>query len=91
MPIPTATGQSTHLNAQDQPDLIEADSRQKLLKTNSPFRGRAALTLILIDNDHLIGWPALFQCLLSKIVLNGCRFPVIQHLLRHRLAHIHIG
>ena len=82
MPVFARSGQPAHLQSQDQPDMVQADFRQHPLESQSAFGALPALSLILINDDHLLTRPSQRDGPIHQSVLTLSRFPMIDDLLR---------
>ena len=69
--------------------MIQANLRQQPLKSESILRRAAALTQIIINDQHAICRPPVGFGSLRQAVLQRRRFTVLQHLLGRGLPHIH--
>jgi len=58
MPVLVRTRQPTHLNAQDQADMIQPYLGQQTLEAEPVFHGRRTMPLILVDHQHALLAPA---------------------------------
>src|SRR5205085_4337436 len=88
MPVLVRTRQPAHLQTENDADMIEADFSEQTLKAEPAFHALAALTLVLIDQQHAFLGPPQRQGSLSKRVLPSRRFAMFLDLLHRRLADI---
>jgi hypothetical protein len=58
VPILARAGQPAHLQAEDQPDMVEADLGEQALEAEPSFGRGAALALVLVDDEDALGKPA---------------------------------
>ena len=58
MPVAIGAGQSAHLQAEDQPDVVEGDLGQQPLETGPALDRLAALAQVVVDGGDAIGRPA---------------------------------
>src|SRR4051812_10815992 len=91
MPILARAGQPAHLQAEDQPDMVEADLGEQALETESVLGGGPALALILVDDENAFGWPTELDSPIYEGVLTVGGFPVLGDLLRGGLADVDDG
>jgi len=69
--------------------MIETHLGKQSLKAHASLCAAAAMALIFVDHqDPLIG-PTPLDRPMSKVVLQCCRFAMLQHLLRSGLPNIH--
>ena len=91
VPVLARAGEPAHLQAEDQPDVIESDFCKEALKAESPFGCGPTLPLIVVDDEDPIGRPAELGGPVGEGVLTVGRFPVLGHLLGGGLADVNDG
>src|SRR5215213_8906075 len=88
MPVLVGPGQSAHLAAEDDPDVVEADLGQQALEAGPALDGLAATALVVVDDEDA-GWgPAQLDRTLPELVLKGGRLAVLDDLPRGGLADV---
>ena len=88
MPVLAGSGQPAHLQAEDQPDVVQTDLREQPLEAE-PVLGRGpALALILVDDENAFGRPTEFDGPVDQSVLAVGGFPVLGDLLGGGLADV---
>jgi hypothetical protein len=84
----TGSGQPTHLQAEDQSDVVQTDFRQRPLEAK-PVVGRGpALALILINDENAIRGPTEFDGPVHQRVLAVGGFAILGDLLDGGLADV---
>ena len=91
VPVLARPSESAHLQAEDQPDVIETNLSKKPLKAESPFGRGPTLPLIVVDDEDPIGRPAELGGPVGEGVLTVSRFPVLGHLMGGGLADVDDG
>ena len=91
VPVLARAGQPAHLQAEDQPDVVEADFGEQPLKAESALGRGPALALILVDDENAIGRPTEFDGPVDEGVLAVGGFPVLGDLLGGGLADVDDG
>jgi len=89
--IPVHRVQPAHLQAEDQPDVVETDLGKQSLKAQSPLGGGPALALILVDDENAVRRPTEFDGPIDERVLAVGGFPVLGNLLGGGLADVDDG
>ncbi len=88
MPVAATPRQPTHFDAQHHSNVAEADFRKKSLKSCTPFQALPTEPQIVVDDYHLVIWPAKRFCTVYKSVLKLSRLNVLLNLPRAGLAYI---
>src|SRR4051812_28423711 len=88
MPIPAGAGQSAHLDAEDQPHVIEGDLSQEPLETRSSLGRLAAPAQVLIDDEDTRARPAQGDGPADQVVLQRRRLGMLDDLLRGGLGDV---
>ena len=91
MPVLARAGQPAHLQAEDQPDVVETDFGEQPLKAQSPLGRGPALALILVDDENAVRRPTEFDGPIDEGVLAVGGFPVLGDLLGGGLADVDDG
>src|SRR3954453_11229940 len=91
MPVLTRAGQPAHLQAEDQPDVVEADLGEQSLKARSSFGRGAAPALIVVDDEDPVRRPTELDGPIDEPVLAVGGFLVLGDLLGGGLADIDDG
>ena len=91
MPVLARAGQPAHLQAEDEPDVVETDLGQQPLKAQSPLGRGPALALIVVDDEDAVGRPTEFDGPMDERVLAVGGFPVLGDLLGRGLADVDDG
>jgi len=91
VPVLVGSCQAAHLQAKDDPDVVEADFGQHVLKPEPSHCTLAAQALIFIDHLHTILGPAQEPGTIHQRVLPIRRLAVLENLLRRRLTDIDDG
>ena len=91
VPVGAGARQPAHLQAKDQPDLVQGDLRQQPLESRPPLGGLTAASLVLVDDGDLRPAPAQLEGALGEGVLAGGGFAMVEHLLRARLPDVDDG
>src|SRR3954471_14714327 len=91
MPILARTGQPAHLQAEDQPDMIETDLGEQSLEAESALGRGPTLALIVVDDEDAVRWPAEFDGPVSQRVLAVGGVAVLGDLLAGGLAGVDDG
>lgn len=89
MPILVGSREPAELDAQHDPDVVQADFGHQPLEARPTDSRPGAAGLILVDDHHTLGRPAEPLCELRQGILPFAGFAVLDHLLRRRLPHIH--
>lgn len=88
IPVLAGAGQSAHLDAEDQPDVVEADLGQQSLEADAMFRRPRALPEVVVDDHDAIAWPTEPDGAAGQVVLQRGRFTMLGHLPRGGLTHV---
>ena len=91
MPILARAGQPAHLQAEDQPDMVQADLGEQALEAE-PVVGRGpALALILVNDENAFRRPTEFDGPIDESILAIGRLPIGGDLLWGGLADVDDG
>jgi len=88
VPIPGRPGETAHLQAQDQPDMVHRDLGEQALEAMSPIGFLGAAALVVVDDEDPIPGPPEGQGVVDRRVLSLSRLLVIEHLLRAGLTDV---
>ncbi len=88
MPILAGAGQPTHLQAENQPDVVERDLGQQPLEPRPPLDRLTALSEVVVDDHDALAGPAELDRSVRQGVLAGGRLLMIVDLLQCGLADI---
>ena len=91
MPVLARAGQPAHLQAEDQPDVVEADLGEQSLKAQSSFGRGPALALIVVDDENAVRRPTELDGPIDEPVLAVGGFLVLGDLLGGGLADVDDG
>ena len=80
--------QAAHLQAEDDPDVVERHLGQQPPEAGAARGGRAAVPLVLVDDHHALRRPAEGGRMIGQRVLAVARLAMLGHLLRAGLPHI---
>ena len=91
MPVLAGAGQPTHLQAEDQSDVVQTDFRKQPLEAE-PVVGRSpALALILVNDENAFGGPTEFDGPVDQSILAVGGLAILGDLLRGGLADVDNG
>ena len=91
MPVLARAGQPAHLQAEDQPDVVQTDLGEQSLKAQSSFGRGPALALIIVDDEDPVRRPTQFDRPIGERVLAVGGFLVLGDLLGGGLADVDDG
>src|SRR4051794_14848626 len=91
MPVLARAGQPAHLQAEDQPDVVEADLGEQSLEAQSSFGRGPALALIVVDDEDSVRRPTELDGPIDEPVLAVGGFLVLGDLLGGGLADVDDG
>ena len=91
VPVLARAGQPAHLQAEDQPDVVETDLGEQPLEAEPALGRGPALALILVDDEDAVRGPAEFDGPVDEGVLAVGGFPVLGDLLGGGLADVDDG
>src|SRR5207247_4530340 len=77
------------LQTENDADVVEPDFRQQSLKSQAPFGGGAAPTLIFVDDFNSRGGPAEIVGAMHERVLAVRGLPMLDYLVRRGLSNVH--
>jgi len=88
MPVFVATGQPTHLDPENQTDVLHGNFGHDAVKSASVFGRRAAESLVIVDDQDAVTGPSQCDRVVDQRVLAFARFSVIENLLRSGLTDV---
>lgn len=91
MPVLVGARQATHLQAEDDADVVEADLGEQVLEAGPALGRLPAAPLVLVHDFHTVARPAQRGGAIRQAVLPVRRLAVIEHLLGRRLADVNDG
>src|SRR5262249_18338393 len=91
VPVLARAGQPTHLQPEDQSDVVQTDFREQPLEAKPVFGRGPALALILIDDENAVRGPTEFDGPVDESVLTAGGCPVLGDLLDRGLADVDDG
>ena len=91
VPVLARAGQPAHLQAEDQPDVVEGDLGQQPLEPGPALDRLAALAQVVVDDGDAVAGPAEGDGAVGQGVLAGGRLLVVDDLLGRGLADVDDG
>ena len=82
MPVLVGARQPAHLQAEDQPDVVEGDLGQQALEAGPPLDRLATLAEVVVDGEDPVARPAQRHGPVGQGVLAGGGLPVVEDPLR---------
>ena len=80
VPILARACQSAHFQPEDQSDVIEADFGQQPLETEPPLGRSSTASLVFVDDEDAIRWPAEVGGSVREAILSVGRFAMFRDL-----------
>src|SRR5579859_1685517 len=89
VPVIVGAGQTAHLQAEDEADVIQSDLRHEPLEAEASLGSGPAAALVLVDDENAISGPTEIHGPLSQGILALCGLGVLTDLMRSRLSNVH--
>src|SRR5262249_25160797 len=70
VPVLATACQAAHLQTQDEADVVEGDLGQSTLEAEPPFGIGATQTLVFVDDEYPVSWPAQEHGAIDQAVLS---------------------